>query len=81
LEDLNNLKLKATYYNRNVSIWGIPYSEHSSFVELENFIRVLSSITPIRYIQPTVNVGSFYGEKGRKYWDWFDSWRNNPLMI
>jgi len=83
LEELNNLKLKPTYYNRNVSIWGIPYSEHSSFVELENFIRVLSSIAPIRDIQPTVNVNSFYSqsEQSRKYWYWFDSWRQNPLII
>ncbi|ORY82822.1 DRMBL-domain-containing protein, partial [Neocallimastix californiae] len=83
LENFNNLKLKPTYYNRNVSIWGIPYSEHSSFVELENFVRVLSSIAPIRDIQPTVNVGNFYGqnEKSRKYWYWFNTWRQNPLMI
>ncbi|ORX85229.1 DRMBL-domain-containing protein, partial [Anaeromyces robustus] len=83
LEELNNLKLKPTYYNRNVSIWGIPYSEHSSFIELENFIRVLSSITSVRNIIPTVNVGSFYNqsEESRKYWYWFDTWRRNPLFL
>jgi len=83
LEELNNLKLKPTYYNRNVSIWGIPYSEHSSFIELENFIRVLSSIAPIRNIYPTVNVGSFYNqsEESKKYWYWFDTWRRNPLFL
>jgi len=82
-EELNKLRLKPTYYNKNVSIWGIPYSEHSSFLELENFIRVLSSIAPIRDIQPTVNVGSFYrkNDESKKYWYWFDTWRNNPLII
>ncbi|OUM70705.1 hypothetical protein PIROE2DRAFT_1261, partial [Piromyces sp. E2] len=83
LEEVNNLRLKPSYYNRNVSIWGIPYSEHSSFLELENFIRVLSSIATIRNIQPTVNVGSFSNknEESKKYWYWFDTWRQNPLFI
>jgi len=82
-EELNKLKLKPSYYNKNISIWGIPYSEHSSFLELENFIRVISSIAPIRNIQPTVNVGSFSkkNEESKKYWYWFDTWRNNPLII
>ncbi|ORX54688.1 DRMBL-domain-containing protein [Piromyces finnis] len=83
LEEVNNLKLKPTYYNRNISIWGIPYSEHSSYLELENFIRVLSSLAQIRNIQPTVNVKSFskQNEECKKYWYWFDTWRQNPIYM
>jgi len=38
-------KRKKKYYNKrtnpegNIHIWGLPYSEHSSFTELKSFIQ------------------------------------------
>ncbi|XP_056153490.1 DNA cross-link repair 1A protein [Lampris incognitus] len=43
----------------NISLYGIPYSEHSSFLEMKRFVQWLQ---PLKII-PTVNVGSWSSRK------------------
>uniref|UniRef100_A0A1A7XS70 DNA cross-link repair 1A protein n=2 Tax=Iconisemion striatum TaxID=60296 RepID=A0A1A7XS70_9TELE len=52
----------------NISIYGIPYSEHSSFLEMKRFVQWLR---PLKII-PTVNVGSWSSRKAmeRCFSDW-----------
>ncbi|KAF9972863.1 hypothetical protein BGZ73_003930 [Actinomortierella ambigua] len=60
--------LKPSYVSEKLKIFGVPYSEHSSFSELAGFVRSLQ----IAKVIPTVGVGT---EKGRLTMRaWFDRW-------
>ncbi|XP_037610892.1 DNA cross-link repair 1A protein isoform X2 [Sebastes umbrosus] len=52
----------------NISIYGIPYSEHSSFLEMKRFVQWLQ---PLKII-PTVNNGSWASRKAMEkcFSDW-----------
>lgn len=56
------------YVSGNISIYGIPYSEHSSFLELKRFVQWLR---PLKII-PTVNNGRWESRKAmeRCFSDW-----------
>lgn len=60
--------LRPTYSSPTITIYGIPYSEHSSFRELAAFIGSLD----IKRIVPTVNVGS--ESSRRKMGNFFRKW-------
>ncbi|RKP10302.1 DNA repair metallo-beta-lactamase-domain-containing protein, partial [Thamnocephalis sphaerospora] len=62
--------LRPTRHGPRVTLYSIPYSEHSSFRELACFVRTLS----IRgRVQPTVNVSN---ERSRRQMQvWLDAWR------
>ncbi|XP_038136498.1 DNA cross-link repair 1A protein [Cyprinodon tularosa] len=57
----------------NISIYGIPYSEHSSFLELKRFVQWLK---PLKII-PTVNVGNWASRKAMEkcFNDWLSETR------
>ncbi|XP_067225592.1 DNA cross-link repair 1A protein [Chanodichthys erythropterus] len=59
----------------NISIYGIPYSEHSSFLELKRFVQWLQ---PKRII-PTVNVGSWRSRKAME--GFFYEWQTEPRNL
>ena len=66
--------LRPSYSSPIVTIYGIPYSEHSSFRELAAFIGSLD----IKRIVPTVNVGS---ERSRqKMGNYFRKWEAEKRM-
>ncbi|XP_028288015.1 DNA cross-link repair 1A protein [Parambassis ranga] len=55
----------------NISIYGVPYSEHSSFLELKRFVQWLQ---PLKII-PTVNNGSWTSRKAMD--NCFSEWLND----
>ncbi|KAJ3039377.1 hypothetical protein HDV00_012253 [Rhizophlyctis rosea] len=62
--------LKPAYYGAtgNIAVMGVPYSEHSSFDELEMFVRGVK----VEKVVPTVFGG---GEKGmRRVLGWCEEW-------
>ncbi|KAG0233431.1 hypothetical protein BGW41_001489 [Actinomortierella wolfii] len=67
-QDWTSIVLKPSYVSEKIKIFGVPYSEHSSFSELAGFVRSLQ----IAQVIPTVGVGT---EKGRATMRaWFDRW-------
>ncbi|KAL9544699.1 hypothetical protein MBANPS3_007491 [Mucor bainieri] len=60
------------YYNRNdIKLYGVPYSEHSSFRELASFIASMD----IGHIIPTVNLSQMQAMS-----DYFDRWREEKMV-
>ncbi|XP_056325859.1 DNA cross-link repair 1A protein [Danio aesculapii] len=59
----------------NISIYGIPYSEHSSFLELKRFVQWLRP----KKIIPTVNVGNWRSRKAME--GFFHEWMTEPRNL
>lgn len=54
----------------NIAIYGIPYSEHSSYLEMKRFVQWLKP----QKIIPTVNVGTFQSRNTME--KYFKEWRS-----
>jgi DNA cross-link repair 1A protein len=60
------LQLSPYYNHKNIKLFGVPYSEHSSFRELASFIASLE----IFNIIPTVNINQLQSMS-----NYFDKWQ------
>ncbi|KAI8335513.1 DNA repair metallo-beta-lactamase-domain-containing protein [Chlamydoabsidia padenii] len=74
-----HLTLQPQHSSPTIKIYGVPYSEHSSFRELASFIASLD----ITHVVPTVNNGS---ERGRtKMMMYLDKWKQDkqgkPIQV
>jgi hypothetical protein len=58
----------------NITIYGIPYSEHSSFTELRRFVQFLKPAEVI----PTVNAER--STKRNSMMEYFKQWLSEPLV-
>ncbi|KAM7370776.1 hypothetical protein PAMP_010297 [Pampus punctatissimus] len=58
-QQVESVKDIQPHTSGNISIYGVPYSEHSSFLELKRFVQWLQ---PLKII-PTVNSGSWASRK------------------
>lgn len=67
---LDNLRPKAS--SRNITIYAVPYSEHSSYSEMKRFVQFLR---PEKII-PTVNNGNPASRK--KMEELFNAWQLSP---
>ncbi|KAK9541951.1 hypothetical protein VZT92_001962 [Zoarces viviparus] len=65
--------------NPSVFLTGIPYSEHSSFLELKRFVQWLQ---PLKII-PTVNNGSWASSKALEkcFSEWLMETKTKPQLI
>ncbi|CAI2172419.1 14516_t:CDS:2 [Funneliformis geosporum] len=61
--------IRPTFSTPTCQIFGVPYSEHSSFRELAAFVMSLN----VKQIIPTVNIGSEKSRENMKYW--LDKWQ------
>jgi DNA cross-link repair 1A protein len=61
-------------FNGNITIYGIPYSEHSSFTELRRFVQFLKPAEVI----PTVNVER--STKRTAMMKYFRQWLSEPSV-
>lgn len=74
--NLSNIKPSV---GERVSIYGIPYSEHSSFTELRQSVQ---GWKPLKII-PTVNIGSPHkrAEMQRTFQSWMDQSDPCPSLV
>ncbi|CAG8519753.1 10797_t:CDS:10 [Paraglomus brasilianum] len=75
----SDASIKPTYTSSVCQIFGVPYSEHSSFRELAAFIMSLN----VKHIVPTVNIGTEKSCKAMNYWlcKWQETKQKNGKVV
>ncbi|CAG8497291.1 4312_t:CDS:2 [Paraglomus occultum] len=71
--------IRPAYASSVCQIFGVPYSEHSSFRELAAFIMSLN----VKHIVPTVNVGTEKSCKAMNFWlcKWQETKQKNGKVV